>query len=469
MSVGNADQTQSPAEDKVMPTPVPIGDQDKSPSVDIPSASGSNKTEPSRDKGKKLMKKRKRLESNLARNVRNKASKSPNELSEPRGASSPSNRETQPAAPVRRRGTTRLTAVKHQLTEALEENSRLKNVIRLLETDIDKKNKDLNIIFKCDAAQKSDIKKLTQHIDELKKELLLCTKKTSQASSREADRRPETDNVMRELQGLRDHVDKSVSALIVSLNSGESDNEGFQTFSKGRRRRPNTTRSSPARDTPSAVTPCDPAPLRPRVPPSNMPSRPISDSGSGQTVTSGQGETGPRVAVIGSSLVRGMGHKLNRRGMDAMTFTFPSCEVPLIAERVSGILTRDYQPETVILQCGGNDLANNRPTAQVVKQIDLLVREVRRCCPRANIVINKIPPRGRDESLLQNIEMVNTYISNMASENNHKVYCCDPCPKMFKHFAKDEVHFNHSGKHFFAYELCKFLTNFHWPLPQHTR
>ena len=56
-----------------------------------------------------------------------------------------------------------------------------------------------------------------------------------------------------------------------------------------------------------------------------------------------------------------------------MTFTFLGCEVPLIAERVSGMLTRDYQPDTVNLHCGGNDLANNRPTAQVVKQIDLLV------------------------------------------------------------------------------------------------
>ena len=79
----------------------------------------------------------------------------------PREASSPAGGETQQAAPVRRRGTTRLTAVKQQLSEVLEENHRLKNAIGLLESDIDTINKNLTKIRKCDVAQKSEIKKLT--------------------------------------------------------------------------------------------------------------------------------------------------------------------------------------------------------------------------------------------------------------------------------------------------------------------
>ena len=168
-------------------------------------------------------------------------------------------------------------------------------------------------------------------------------------------------------------------------------------------------------------------------------------------------------------MIRGVGCRLNRRGVDATAFTYPGCEVPSITERVSGILTQDYQPDIVVLQCGGNDIANNRPTAQVVQQIDCLVREVRRCCPRANIVVNKILPRGHDETVMQKIAMVNTYISNMAREKKFKVYCRDPCPKMYKYFAKDEVHFNNSGKQFFAYDVAKFLTKFQWTLPRHTR
>ena len=67
-------------------------------------------------------------------------------------------------------------------------------------------------------------------------------------------------------------------------------------------------------------------------------------AGSSQRLSSGPGATGPRVAVIGTSLVRGIGSRLNRRGMDAMTYTFPGYEVPLITERVSDLLTRNYQP-----------------------------------------------------------------------------------------------------------------------------
>ena len=59
-----------------------------------------------------------------------------------------------------------------------------------------------------------------------------------------------------------------------------------------------------------------------------------------------------QVAVIGFSIMRGVGSGLNKRGVDATTFTFPGCEVPQIRDRISSILTRSYQPDTVVLQCG---------------------------------------------------------------------------------------------------------------------
>ena len=61
------------------------------------------------------------------------------------------------------------------------------------------------------------------------------------------------------------------------------------------------------------------------------------------------------------------------RGLDAVTYTYPGYEVPQITERISSILMKAYQPDTVVLQCGGNDLQNNRPPAEVMAQIDILV------------------------------------------------------------------------------------------------
>ena len=250
---------------------------------------------------------------------------------------------------------------------------------------------------------------------------------------------------------------------------GTSDEVGVVTVN---RRRPNSSRALPVR-TPTA-SPSSSVTVRAHAPASSIRtdsrSPPVSTQASSSRLhrKSSPGAS-HGVAVIGTSMVRGVGGRLNRRGMDATSFVFPGYEIPLITERISGVLSRDYQPEVVVLQCGGNDLANNRPTAQVIRQLDSLVREVKRCCPWATIVVNKIPPRGRDERLLHNIPMVNTFISNMARDSKLCVYCCDPSPKMFKYYSKDEIHLNHSGKRFYAYELAKFLTNFQWPPLQNTR
>ena len=128
-----------------------------------------------------------------------------------------------------------------------------------------------------------------------------------------------------------------------------------------------------------------------------------------------------QVAVIGSSIVRGVGLGLNKRGVDAVTFTYPGYEVSQITERISSILTESYQPDTVVLQCEGNDLQNNRPPAEDMNQIDILVQEVKRCRPGATVVVNKIPPRGHNDVFLQNISFVNNLINNMSSCGSQSV------------------------------------------------
>ena len=104
-----------------------------------------------------------------------------------------------------------------------------------------------------------------------------------------------------------------------------------------------------------------------------------------------------------------------------------------------------------------------------MEQIDILVKEVKRCRPGVIVVVNKIPPRGRDDTLLHNISSLNQLISNMTKDSNQNILCLDPCPKMFRYYAKDEVHLNRSGKRFYVYGLAKSLINFHWPQLQSTR
>ena len=66
---------------------------------------------------------------------------------------------------------TRYTAAKQQLNEALEETVRLKNVIALMESGIDSKNKELSKLRNTDVSQKSEIKILSILVDYQKHEL----------------------------------------------------------------------------------------------------------------------------------------------------------------------------------------------------------------------------------------------------------------------------------------------------------
>ena len=122
----------------------------------------------------KVQRKRKRINGDSERNVKKKSVKN----ASPRDASSP----VPPAAsddevtfdlkiPKRRRGMTRYTAAKQQLNEVLEEAVRLKNVIALLESEIDSKNKELSKLRKTDVSQKSEIKRLSILVDYQKHEL----------------------------------------------------------------------------------------------------------------------------------------------------------------------------------------------------------------------------------------------------------------------------------------------------------
>ena len=123
-----------------------------------------------------------------------------------------------PTAPVRGRGGTRLTAVKQQLSEALEEMASLKNTIASLETEIDRKNKEIVRIKECDTTQKSEIKKLTKLVDEQKKELLSYkgandNHRAVHSQHSISGNEPVNNSVITELQCIKQQIDKSLSSL----------------------------------------------------------------------------------------------------------------------------------------------------------------------------------------------------------------------------------------------------------------
>ena len=143
----------------------------------------------------------------------------------------------------------------------------LKSSLALLESYIDKNNKELVRFRKGDTAQKSEIKKLTKLADEQKNELLLhkSTNDNHRAvlSQSLSDTEPVNDSIVLELQSIKRQIVKSLSSLVptASRESGASDDDDFVTANH---RRPKSTRELSSRSPvavsfPRAVIPNDAA------------------------------------------------------------------------------------------------------------------------------------------------------------------------------------------------------------------
>ena len=186
-------------------------------------------------------------------------------------------------------------------------------MINVLESEIDMKNKEITKLRKNDILQKSEIKKLSILIDYQKQEFRKVAV-TGRDVPRDHDRSASSSNDCGNDSSEVDHVavnrhrrksTKAVSARKshVSVSTSLIDSDAFRLQSHTPLREP----------FPGAL---------PR----------------------------PQVAVIGSSIVRGVGLGLNKRGVDALTFTYPGCEVPQITARISSILTKAARHSCVTMR-----------------------------------------------------------------------------------------------------------------------
>ena len=162
--------------------------------------------------------------------------------------------------------------------------------------------------------------------------------------------------------------------------------------------------------------------------------------------------------IIGTSLVRGLGSKLNSLGTRSTTFTYPGRDIPYLRSRLQNIISQQDQPERIIIQCGGND-AERVAVNHVTHEYEGLLSDVRRLCPRAQILLCTIPPRGNKASVLQNIDSINTWMKRRARPGDG-LYCFEASPHSPWFFRKDMTHFNARGLNFYAKRLSGHLSNF---------
>ena len=177
-----------------------------------------------------------------------------------------------------------------------------------------------------------------------------------------------------------------------------------------------------------------------------------------QTAPNSRATRPVETVVIGTSLTRGLGSKLNALGTNATYYTYPGRTIPEIRSRISTILPADNQPRLVVLQCGGND-AESHSTDQITAQYDYLINDFQRRRPQAKVILSKIPPRKKNKDILDSISRINTYLQERSMKGD-KVDVIDICPHDPALFRKDMVHFNVKGTRVYAKQMHSMFSHF---------
>ena len=180
----------------------------------------------------------------------------------------------------------------------------------------------------------------------------------------------------------------------------------------------------------------------------------------GHQSASGPGTSTDETVIIGTSLINGLSAKVNSLGVPTTSYMYRGAQVPHIQSQIRHILNPGKQPKRVVLQCGGNDI--ERQSAETVcTRIETLVGDIRRLCPNSDILINKVPPRGRNQKVLNTVDKLNACLDRRYRCDEH-VAIIDVCPKSPHFFRRDMVHFNAKGVSQFAENLADILSNFYW-------
>ena len=174
--------------------------------------------------------------------------------------------------------------------------------------------------------------------------------------------------------------------------------------------------------------------------------------------------TRTKAYVIGTSLTRDLGAELNKQGVnghDVTVFTYAGCQISHIRSRLPHIFPKQHKPEVVVLQVAGND-TKHKHVDRIIDDYEGLIKDVRRECPDAKILLSSIPPRKGSKLQTDRINELNVYIKERGQYRD-MVFAIDVTPKTLPYFDKGRVHFNEDGLEFYGNGLSTSLVNFSIP------
>ncbi|GAA2222815.1 GDSL-type esterase/lipase family protein [Herbiconiux moechotypicola] len=120
----------------------------------------------------------------------------------------------------------------------------------------------------------------------------------------------------------------------------------------------------------------------------------------------------------------------------------------------------EYDPETVVLLIGTNDVANRRAVEQVVRGIETILVTLRHDLPDARILVQSVLPRGREYA--EFVKEINRHVWQFAA--TVKAHYLDLWPVMAEAdgelnpaYTEDRLHLNAAGYEAWLSELVPAL------------
>ena len=160
--------------------------------------------------------------------------------------------------------------------------------------------------------------------------------------------------------------------------------------------------------------------------------------------TRGQRRRRVKVSIVGSSLVRGLGHRVHDSDIDACCNTFPGGTIESIAPRLSKVTRED--DDVILIAAGTNNIPRcDVPT--IIRRAGEMIDDLHEMRPNARLLIPAIPRRYDDpdhrDIFRDKINKVNSFLEHKCKKNpNFHFLKHNFC---FEDYKADGLHFKPIG------------------------
>ena len=158
----------------------------------------------------------------------------------------------------------------------------------------------------------------------------------------------------------------------------------------------------------------------------------------------GQRRRRVKVSIVGSSLVRGLGHRVHDSDIDACCNTFPGGTIESIAPRLSKVTRED--DDVILIAAGTNNIPRcDVPT--IIRRAGEMIDDLHEMRPNARLLIPAIPRRYDDpdhrDIFRDKINKVNSFLEHKCKKNpNFHFLKHNFC---FEDYKADGLHFKPIG------------------------